>query len=250
MDKDINCGGSYLEPPKERIIYRIKFTKGEEVKYIGHLDVMRIFQRAIKRADLPIAYSQGFNPHQLLSFANPLTLGTTSRGEYGDFQFRVKVEPNEIKERLNNTLPEGIKVLDVVLLRDKVAKAMASISASTYIAKLDSQVTSEMIDKNLSGFLAQKEINVMKKTKKNFKETNIREDIFELKNASDEEGAKLFMFVASGSQRNLKPANVVEGFYNYLGLEFDKYEIRYERIETFREENGEYMGLAEGVGAV
>ena len=91
MDKDINCGGSYLEPPKERIIYRIKFTKGEEVKYIGHLDVMRIFQRAIKRADLPIAYSQGFNPHQLLSFANPLTLGTQVVGSTEIFSLELEL---------------------------------------------------------------------------------------------------------------------------------------------------------------
>ncbi|MGL4790895.1 MAG: TIGR03936 family radical SAM-associated protein, partial [Anaerotignaceae bacterium] len=63
--------------------YRFKFTKGPQVKFIGHLDVMQTFQRTIKRANLPIAYSQGFNPHQLLSFASPLSLGYTSEGEYG-----------------------------------------------------------------------------------------------------------------------------------------------------------------------
>lgn len=127
---------------------------------------------------------------------------------------------------------------------------MASIEAATYEAKLDDRVTSEMIDKNLEGYLAQKEINVMKKTKKNFKETNIREDIFEVKNISDDEGTKLFMFLAAGSKRNLKPESVVDGLYQYLGIEFDKYEIRYKRIETFRKENDKYMGLAEGVEAL
>lgn len=250
MEKDMVNGEKGFTLPKERIIYRVKFTKGEEVKYIGHLDVMRTFQRAIKRANLPIAYSHGFNPHQLLSFASPLTLGTTSCGEYGDFQFTEKVDTEEIKERFNAVLPAGIKVLKVVLLKNGVAKAMASIEAATYEAKLDDRVTSEMIDKNLEGYLAQKEINVMKKTKKNFKETNIREDIFEVKNISDDEGAKLFMFLAAGSKRNLKPESVVDGLYQYLGIEFDKYEIRYKRIETFRKENDEYMGLAEGVEAL
>lgn len=250
MEKDmVNCEKGFTLP-KERIIYRVKFTKGEEVKYIGHLDVMRTFQRAIKRANFPIAYSHGFNPHQLLSFASPLTLGTTSCGEYGDFEFTEKVDTEEIKERFNAVLPEGIKVLKVVLLKNGVAKAMASIEAATYEAKLDDRVTSEMIDKNLEGYLAQKEINVMKKTKKNFKETNIREDIFEVKNISDDEGTKLFMFLAAGSKRNLKPESVVDGLYQYLGIEFDKYEIRYKRIETFRKENDKYMGLAEGVEAL
>lgn len=250
MEKDmVNCEKGFTLP-KERIIYRVKFTKGEEVKYIGHLDVMRTFQRAIKRANLPIAYSHGFNPHQLLSFASPLTLGTTSCGEYGDFEFTEKVDTEEIKERFNAVLPTGIKVLKVVLLKNGVAKAMASIEAATYETKLDDRVTSEMIDKNLEGYLAQKEINVMKKTKKNFKETNIREDIFEVKNISDDEGTKLFMFLAAGSKRNLKPESVVDGLYQYLGIEFDKYEIRYKRIETFRKENDKYMGLAEGVEAL
>ena len=61
------------------IAYRIKFEKGDDVKFISHLDVMRYFQRAIKRAELPIGYSQGFNPHQLMSFASPLTLVQQAR---------------------------------------------------------------------------------------------------------------------------------------------------------------------------
>ncbi len=250
MKKDIVYGGGAFTPPKERIIYRVKFTKGEEVKYIGHLDVMRIFQRAIKRAELPIAYSQGFNPHQLLSFASPLTLGTTSCGEYGDFEFREKVDTEDIKNRFNAVLPFGVKVVDVVLLKNGTEKAMASIAAATYEAVLDDRVTPKMIEENLSGYLAQNEIMVMKKTKNNFKETNIREDIFEIKNISDENTPKLFMFLAAGSKRNLKPENVVDGFYKYIGLEFNKFDIRYKRVEMFREENGKYMGLSEGVGVL
>ena len=89
--------------PKEHYIYRVKFTKGEEVKFIGHLDIMRLFQRAIKRAKLPVAYSQGFNPHQLLSFASPLTLGATSEGEYGDIEMAEKIEPYIVMQELNKT---------------------------------------------------------------------------------------------------------------------------------------------------
>ena len=123
--------------PKEHFIYRIKFTKGEEVKFIGHLDVMRLFQRAIKRANLPVAYSQGFNPHQLLSFANPLTLGTTSEGEYGDFEMAEKIEPTLIMAELNKVLPNGVRVLDSVLITQKTDSAMAAIDGAKYIVFLE-----------------------------------------------------------------------------------------------------------------
>jgi len=68
--------------------YRFKLYKGDEIKYIGHLDLLVAFQRVLKRADILFAYSQGFNPHQLVAFASPLSLGLTSTAEYGDFQLK------------------------------------------------------------------------------------------------------------------------------------------------------------------
>ena len=250
--EDCNKYNKSFTLPKEHIIYRIKFSKGEAMKYIGHLDVMRLFQRAIKRASLPIAYSQGFNPHQLISFASPLTLGTISIGEYVDVEFLEKISTCDIKNNLNSVLDniEGIRVLDVVLLKSGVKKAMTSVSASTYEVVLDNKVTIEIVEKNLENYINQDEILVLKKTKKNLKETNIKEDIFDIKNISKNNEVKLFMFLASGSKRNLKPESVVNGFYNYLDIEFDKYNIRYKRIDMFREENGKYLNLLENVGVL
>lgn len=217
--------------------YRVKFSKGEEMKFIGHLDVMRLFQRAIKRADLPIAYSKGFNPHQLLAFANPLSLGMTSGGEYGDFEMEKEVEPKEIAEKLQRQMPEGICILDVVLLPKKTPKAMASVEAAGYRAILDRRVTPEMGERFLSSFLDQKEILMMKKTKHHLKETDIRPDILEMKQEIRENQVEIHMILSAGSNRSVKAELVLQSFYEWMGLDFDRFQISFERSDLFRIRN-------------
>lgn len=95
---------------------QIKFTKGEEVKFISHRDLMRLFQRAIRRAGLPIAYSQGFNPHMKISWGQALKLGKTSEGELAVLQIDGWVKPQDLVQRLNQTLPRGIEILEANLV--------------------------------------------------------------------------------------------------------------------------------------
>lgn len=227
--------------------YRVKFTKGEEIKYIGHLDVMRLFQRAINRAMLPVAYSKGFNPHQQLAFANPLSLGMTSTAEYGDFEMTKEISESELVNKLNAQMPDGMNVLEAVRLAENAGKAMADVEAASYIAMLDERVTNEMLEKALPEFLSQKEILVMKKTKHNFKETDIRGDIFAMENKTKSGNCRLFLFLAAGSERSVKAELVVNSFYDFIHLEFDRFKIRYERTELFRKENGSFMPLNCGV---
>ncbi len=95
---------------------RIKYTKGEEVKYISHRDLMRVFQRAIRRANLPILYSQGFNPHMKISWGQALKVGKSSEGEYAELQMEENVKPREVKDKLNQVLPKGIEILEAYLI--------------------------------------------------------------------------------------------------------------------------------------
>ncbi|MCU0641079.1 MAG: TIGR03936 family radical SAM-associated protein [Candidatus Margulisbacteria bacterium] len=95
---------------------KIVYKKGEEVKYIGHRDLMRAFQRAVRRADLPINYSQGFNPHMKISWGNALKVGATSDHEEAILEFAQWVKPDEVKARLNGTLPGGLAILDAFLV--------------------------------------------------------------------------------------------------------------------------------------
>jgi radical SAM-linked protein len=95
---------------------QIKYTKGEAIKFISHRDLMRVFQRAIRRAGLPIAYSQGFNPHMKISWGQALKLGKTSAGEEATLQFEGWVKPQDLIQRLNQTLPQGIEILEANLV--------------------------------------------------------------------------------------------------------------------------------------
>lgn len=105
---------------------RIKFAKTGVMKFVGHLDVMRYFQKAIRRAELPIAYSEGFSPHMLLSFASPLGVGISSTGEYFDMVLAEDMKTDEIVKRLNATMVEGMEVLSARHVPDgKASKAMS-----------------------------------------------------------------------------------------------------------------------------
>ena len=90
------------------------FTKPDSVRFVSHLDTQRLFQRAFRRAGLPLAYSQGFNPHPLLSFATALSCGYTSDGEYFDVILSEPVEPEAFVTRVNAVLPEGMRIVSAV----------------------------------------------------------------------------------------------------------------------------------------
>ena len=88
---------------------RIKFTKEGPMKFVGHLDTMRYFQKAIRRAELPIAFSGGYSPHMIMSFAAPLGVGVTSTGEYFDMELTSAIPTDEICQRLNSQMANGIR---------------------------------------------------------------------------------------------------------------------------------------------
>ena len=96
--------------------YLIKFTKEPNIKFISHLDVLRTIQRNIRRADLPIEYSQGFNPHMATSIAQPLSVGVYSSGEYMDMVLTREMNEEEIIKRLNETAPSGIKYISALAI--------------------------------------------------------------------------------------------------------------------------------------
>ena len=107
---------------------RIKFAKQGAMKFIGHLDIMRYFQKAVKRAGLDAAYSEGFSPHMIMSFAAPLGVGVTSEGEYFDLELKTPMPSKEAVERLNQVMVEGMEVLSVREVPEgKKGKAMRQI---------------------------------------------------------------------------------------------------------------------------
>ena len=97
---------------------RLKFSKHGLMKYIGHLDVMRAFQKVMRRSCIDIAYSDGYSPHQIMSFSQPLGVGLESNGEYFDIEANSTQSSQEMIKRLNAVMVEGMEVLDYKRLPD------------------------------------------------------------------------------------------------------------------------------------
>ena len=108
---------------------RIKFSKQGNMKFIGHLDIMRYFQKAMRRAEVNIRYSEGFSPHQIMSFAAPLGVGLTGSGEYLDIEVLSTESSCEMTRRLNEVMVEGMEVLSYKKLPDDAANAMSLVAA-------------------------------------------------------------------------------------------------------------------------
>lgn len=156
----------------------LRFKKGVEVKYISHLDMQRLFQRAIRRAKLPCAYSQGFNPHMLISFACALPLGVCSEAEYAEIQLEKFVPPTECSARLNSVLPEGVKISGAIEPKDDYPNVGSVIALAEYrICVSDT----DNIEQKIKKILDKNEILIEKKTKKGFAEVNVRNMIHKLK---------------------------------------------------------------------
>ncbi len=229
---------------------RLKFTKGEEVKYISHLDLMRTFQRAIRRADIPIAYSSGFNPHQEISFGAPLALGTSSSAEYVDIKLAKQMEPAEVSERLNKSLPQGIRISGGIILSENAKSAMAIVTHARYTVRmLIPDTGEERLQQDIQRFLEQKAILVMKKQpKKDFelKETDIRPMIIGMKLipgiSGEGKGEYLInCLLQSGSKANLKPELLIGAFREFTGYEVSG--IRINREAVYAEKDGKLVEL-------
>ena len=187
------------------------------MKFVGHLDTMRYFQKAIRRAELPVAFSGGYSPHMIMSFAAPLGVGTTSMGEYFDTELTEKVPTAEIEDRLNAVMVEGITISSARQVEDgKASTAMALVAAADYfVAFRPGKEPCGNWQEKLADFLAQKEITVTKKTKRSEKTVDIRPFIYQME-ACD---SGVFMQLASASSNYTKPELVMDTFVRWLDKE-------------------------------
>ncbi|MCX7711612.1 MAG: TIGR03936 family radical SAM-associated protein [Clostridia bacterium] len=154
---------------------RFKFTRGEQVKYISHLDMMKVFERAARRGNLPIAYSQGFNPHPQMVFGLPLSVGVTSEAEYADFDLAADMKPQDFIESYNKVLPKGFIITDANYNQGK-NNIMATISKASYSILVSSGKKDgiDTICKKVEEFLSQADIIVRKETKSGAKDVDIK----------------------------------------------------------------------------
>ncbi|WP_032121076.1 TIGR03936 family radical SAM-associated protein [Clostridium amazonitimonense] len=223
--------------------YLIKFTKESDIKFISHLDLMRTIQKVIRRSNLPIEYSKGFNPHQELSIAQPLSVGVYSSGEYMDIVLREELNEEEIKHRLNANCPRGISILEVVKVPEpktentkKTPQGMALIDLADYTIKIKFKEINK-VEEQLQSLLSLPEWNTMKKSKRGEREVDIKSMIKEFKFWTLDKQLIIKTRISSGSREHLSP----ELLANYI-----KENIANADLESFvdikREEMLAYKG--------
>ena len=154
---------------------RIKFRKYGVMRFIGHLDVMRFFQKVMRRADIPIAFTSGYSPHMIMSFAQPLGLGVTSEAEYLDIELTEPIPSIKAVEQMNAVMVEGIDIVSFVQISDdKKSSGMTIVAAADYMVSSKEKAFPEEWKEMISQFMEQEQIIVWKKTKRSEKEVDIR----------------------------------------------------------------------------
>ncbi|MBR5931476.1 MAG: TIGR03936 family radical SAM-associated protein [Lachnospiraceae bacterium] len=210
---------------------RIKFTKEEPVKYLGHLDIMRFFQRCFNRAGVMMQYSEGFNPHQKMSFAMPLGLGITSSGEYLDCFIEDGQNLEKIKEDMNKVSGDGFRVISIKELKEGAIKAMAAVAYASYDVSVCKEIPSEKVLEGAEAFLNTESYIVLKKTKKREQEVDIRPLVKEL-SARDN---VIRMTLSAGSEDNVKAETVAKAVFDLMGIDYQREKITMNRLDLYAE---------------
>lgn len=223
------------------MLVRIKFSKHGVLKYIGHLDLMRYFQKAFRRTDITVCYSKGFSPHMIMSFAQPLGVGVESDGEY----FDVEVDDNEdvslFVPKLNEVMAEGIVVLDAKVMPEKTKNAMASVAAADY--ELTFYKESPLSESLMKLYEDTSEVNFIKTTKTGEHAINVKDFVFDIRILSEN---VLYIKVDASSSGNLKPINLVDALLSLENKSKDDYPIHILRKDTYkRNAAGDLVPLGE-----
>lgn len=239
---------------------RIKFSKCGSMRFVGHLDVMRYFQKAFRRAQIPVSYSQGFSPHQLMSFSSPLGIGLSSDGEYMDLTLDQVEDADRIVEQMNEQMNEEIRVRNLTILKDDARPSMAMLAACDYMiaAKPDKTSFLERVDLEelVHRFMEHSSIKILKKTKRSEKEVDIRDNIYHLSTGLEQlqghtgmkyeesclEGSAyrplLYMQLTAGSVVNIKPELVLEAMAAFAGDTFSFLDVQIHRLEMYGDADG------------
>ncbi|MDE6904251.1 MAG: TIGR03936 family radical SAM-associated protein [Lachnospiraceae bacterium] len=215
---------------------RMKFRKYGVMKFIGHLDIMRYFQKCMRRGGIDIAYSGGFSPHQIMSFAAPLGVGITSDGEYVDIEVNSTESSAVSLKKLNAVMVEGIEVTSYRKLKDTDKKAMSLVAAADYKVYLKNgyevpQINYEEAYREF--YVEPHEILITKQTKKSEKVMDLKKLLYDFQILYEEGKPVFYLKVCTGSTDNVKPELVLEAFYQSMGLVLDPLSIQIHRLDVY-----------------
>ena len=207
----------------------MQFMKGDIVRHLGLLDLQRTMQRALRRSGLPVAYSKGFNPHIVMSFASALSSGIPGDAELLDVSLCGDVTEEECLAAMNHVLPPALQASRVRLVDDRFPKVSASLRHAEYKITLYGGDALK-IAADIPAFLAQEEIMALRKTKKSETMVNIRPMIHELRAELNEDKAILLARVSFVETATLKPDLLLQSLCEHAGAELPRHEIRRTRL--------------------
>ena len=230
---------------------RIKFAKSGVMKFIGHLDMMRYFQKAIRRAGVNICYSEGFSPHMIMSFAAPLGVGITSDGEYFDIEVKDTMTTADALQALNSTMVQGVEVTGYVQLPEDAKNAMSIVAAADYRLSYKEGYESPYRVTKWQSILEERffkpdNFMITKKTKKSERSLDLKPLVYFLE-VKEEQGQPVFYLrVSTGSVDNVKPELILSSIYESCDLSYDENAIQIHRIETYaRNEDDSFVALSD-----
>ncbi len=239
---------------------RIKFSKTGSMRFIGHLDVMRYFQKAFRRADIHVSYSQGYSPHQLMSFTSPLGIGLSSDAEYLDVTLEDSEESSVMVEKINQVMNDEIRIKEFTLLEDETKPSMATLAACDYLVAVkpdkENKLTDETFRKEkLEEFKKLDNIEIVKQTKRSEKLVDIRENIYHITDnmedfqkvtgltygelcVNPECTPVIYCQLTAGSVVNIKPELVMEALCSRAGIPYEPLDYQIHRLEMYADEDG------------
>ena len=247
---------------------RVKYSKQGLMKFIGHLDMMRYFQKACRRAGIDVTYTEGMSPHMSMSYAFPLGVGMTSDSEYVDVDISTPLSGEEITERLNQSAPEGIHFLEAREIGiTKAEKGMNQVARADYTLRFrEGYEWEEGWEDDFEEFLKKDEILVIKKGKKTEKEVNIRPLIYKAEIEKTEEKkaecsdaaqpgsgpagrgfregrfttkVQIHLGLAAGNENNIRPELVMQAYAEAAGRTYTEFMFHINRDEVYADQGEE-----------
>lgn len=202
--------------------YRLAITKGEEVRYVSHLDYARTVERAVRRSKLPAAYSEGFNPHMKLAFASALSVGVASESEYLDIELTTAVDAAAVGEALAGQLPAGIAVRAARALAGRQAALMAVVNLAAYRVAVPLPAGAFAAAKAaVDGFNAAASVPYVRESPKGRREVDVKNFVREIAASEGPDGLELALDVRITPTGSIKPAEVIDVLTKNFGLPAD-----------------------------
>ena len=191
------------------------FEKGERIRHIGHLDIQRSVQRGLRRSGLPVAYSQGFNPHILITFASALSTGACGKREIMDVTMAEEVSADEFVARMNRAMPPEMQVSEARAVDAKHPSLMSMMQAADYDLMIRDAEIGARLAEVIPAMMAKDTIPAMRKTKTKLTEVDIKPLILSLRG----EGNHLFTTLVLNERESCKPQMLLEALKAAAGIE-------------------------------